>query len=64
MKSSRSERVAVADGLAYATTLEGASELSDPAGQTAYAVHPYFHQANLTPVFGNRSLGGLRFVTR
>lgn len=40
------QNVVVADGLLYAERLGAAPDLDDPAGQVAYASHPYAHDAN------------------
>lgn len=45
VRATGSTNVVVADGLQYAIQLDGAPALTDPAGEVAYAVHPYFHSA-------------------
>lgn len=57
IRSAGAANVLIADGLSYATTLNGARALTDSVNQVAYAVHPYFHQANLTPAFWDTNWG-------
>ncbi|MES2393009.1 MAG: cellulase family glycosylhydrolase [Acidobacteriota bacterium] len=57
IRSTGAANVVIADGLGYAATFNGAPDLTDPANQVAYAVHPYFHQANLTSSFWDANWG-------
>lgn len=57
IRSTGTKNVVIADGLEFATTLSGAPDLTDSADSVAYAVHPYFHQANLTPSFWDAHFG-------
>jgi hypothetical protein len=45
IRATGSQNVVIADGLIFALSLNGAPALTDPAGQVAYAIHPYFHSA-------------------
>lgn len=42
IRSTGSRNVVVADGLAYAATLDGAPQIRDARNRVAYAMHPYF----------------------
>ena len=62
IRSAGATNVVLADGLNFAQSFSGALPLTDTAGETAYAVHAYFHQANLTNAnfdtnFGNWAAG-------
>ena len=46
VRATGSTNVVVADGLSYATSLNGAPSLTDSAHEVVYAVHPYFHSAD------------------
>lgn len=45
IRASGARNVVIADGLLFAERLNGAPPLTDPAGEVAYAAHPYAHNA-------------------
>ena len=57
IRAAGATNVVLADGLNFAQSFSGAVNLTDTAGETAYAIHPYFHQANLTNAIFDTNFG-------
>ncbi|KAA0019016.1 glycoside hydrolase family 5 protein [Salinicola corii] len=57
LREKGAQNVLLVDGLKSAHVLEGAPELDDPLGQTAYAVHPYLDKINQTQKQWDKNFG-------
>ena len=57
IRAGGAKNVLLAEGLQGGTTYAGAPMLSDPLGQTGYAVHPWFFANSITPAAWDAEFG-------